>query len=527
MSRSQRPPAVAAGDIEAVLVDLDGVLTRTAVLHAAAWKEAFDEYLAERAASEAEPFRPFDIVADYRTYVDGKPRYEGVESFLESRGISLPFGRPDDPPDRLTVCGLGNKKNDYYLARMKDGQVEVYDTSVDFVRRARARGLKAAVVSSSKNCVAVLRAAGLDGLFDTVVDGAEVARLGLRGKPAPDMYLEAAKRLAVEPRRAAVVEDAISGVQAARAGGFGLVVGIDRLGQAEALADSGADIVVADLKDLGFELGTGPAGRPIEEVPSALSETEEIARRLDGKRIAVFLDYDGTLTPIVERPELAVMPDEMRATVSSLAGRWPVAIISGRDRGDLQSLVKLPSLTYVGDHGFDIVGPSGRRIRHAGGAKSVPAVREAERELREELAGVEGAIVERKYCTVAVHYRLVKEEDLGAVREAVEAVASRHPELREMAGKKVCELLPRMDWDKGKALEWLLHALNLEGPDVVPLYLGDDRTDEDAFQALRGLGIGIVVGRGLRPTLADYSLEDPGEVGTFLENLIAMLEART
>lgn len=509
-----------------MLLDLDGVLTKTAAVHAAAWKQVFDAYLSERAASGAEPYRPFDIEADYRNYVDGKPRYEGAESFLRSRGIALPFGAPDDPPDRPTVCGLGNRKNEVYRERLKEGAIEVYETSVGFVRRAKAQGLKAAVVSSSENCGAVLEAVGLSGLFDAVVDGMEIARLGLRGKPAPDMYLEAAKRVGVEPGRAAVVEDALSGVKAARAGGFELVIGIDRAGRPQALRVSGADIVVSDLKNVSFDPEQALVGTRIDEVPSALSRLDEIGALLKGRRVAVFLDYDGTLTPIVERPELAVMPEQMRATVAELAKRCPVAIISGRDREALQRLVKLPSLTYVGNHGFDIIGAGGERIRHAEAAKYLPVVRAAQGELEESLSAINGAIVEGKFCSVAVHYRLVEEEQVISVWEAVDAVASRHGELRIMAGKKVVELLPRMDWDKGKALTWLLDALHLEDPNVVPLYLGDDRTDEDAFSALRHMGLGIVVGHGMRPTIAHYRLAGPNEVAEFLRSLIAMMEAR-
>ncbi len=525
MTRVQRPAAIRTDEIDAVLLDLDGVLTKTAVLHATAWKQVFDDYLSERTGSGAEPSRPFDIEADYRKYVDGKPRYEGVESFLRSRGISLPYGQPDDPPDRLTVCGLGNRKNEVYRQRLKEGAVEVYETSLDFVRRAKAQELRVAVVSSSKNCTAVLEATGLTGLFDAIVDGVEIARLGLRGKPAPDMYLEAAKRLGVEPGRAAVVEDALSGVKAAHAGGVGLVIGIDRAGRPRGLIESGADIVVSDLKDVSFDPEQALLGSPIDEVPSALSSLDEIGERLKGRRIAVFLDYDGTLVPIVERPELAVMPEEMRATVRELAKRCPVAIISGRDREALQRLVKLPSLTYVGSHGFDIVGPDGERIRHAEAAKYLPAVRAAQGDLEERLRGIKGALVEAKYFSVAVHYRLVNEKYVMSVWEAVDAVASRHPELRIMAGKKVVELLPRIDWDKGKALRWLLDALHLERPNVVPLYLGDDRTDEDAFEALQGVGLGLVVGHGMRPTIAHYRLEDPNEVAEFLRALISMIEA--
>jgi beta-phosphoglucomutase family hydrolase len=236
--------------ITAWLFDLDGVLTQTAKVHAAAWKQMFDEYLRERAERTGEPFRAFDAVADYDTYVDGKPRYDGVRSFLESRGIELPQGTPEDPPRTETVDGLGNRKNELVLKLIHEQGVQAYEGSVRYVRAVRDAGFPRAVVSSSANCRDVLRAVGIEDLFDAVIDGIVTEREGLRGKPAPDSFLAGAKALKVEPKGAAVFEDALAGVQAGRAGGFGFVVGVDRVGQREALLAHGADIVVEDLAEL-------------------------------------------------------------------------------------------------------------------------------------------------------------------------------------------------------------------------------------------------------------------------------------
>jgi alpha,alpha-trehalase len=233
---------------DAVLFDLDGVLTDTARIHAAAWKRTFDEYLERRAGGAR--FEPFDIAADYLRYVDGKPRFDGVRDFLRSRSIELPEGSPDDPPTRETVCGVGNRKNDLVNEVIASDGVEAYPGSVALVRRLRAEGLRTAVVTSSTNCARVLEAAGIGDLFETKVDGNDLLELSLGGKPAPDTFLEAARRLGVDPKRAVVVEDAIAGVQAGRAGGFGLVLGVARKGNAEALAENGADRVVGDLAEL-------------------------------------------------------------------------------------------------------------------------------------------------------------------------------------------------------------------------------------------------------------------------------------
>jgi beta-phosphoglucomutase family hydrolase len=236
--------------VKACLFDMDGVITKTATLHAAAWKEMFDEYLRQRADQTHTEFVPFDPGADYDQYVDGKPRLDGTRSFLQSRGIDLPEGTPDDPAGTATIWGLSNRKNDLVLAKIAAGGVEVYPGSVTYVSYAKKIGLKTAVVSSSANTRQVLASAGLSDLFDVRVDAQFVEAHSLRGKPAPDSYLAAAKELGVTPDQAAVYEDALAGVEAGRAGKFGLVVGVDRVGQADELRAHGADIVVKDLAEL-------------------------------------------------------------------------------------------------------------------------------------------------------------------------------------------------------------------------------------------------------------------------------------
>jgi beta-phosphoglucomutase family hydrolase len=239
--------------VRACLFDLDGVLTDTARIHAAAWKEMFDGYLGERARRLGEPFVPFDAVVDYDRYVDGKPRADGTRAFLESRHIELPDGTTDDRPDAETVQGLGKRKNDIVLRMIRDDGVEAYEGSMRYVHAVRDAGLRCAVVSSSTNCHDVLIAAGIDDLFDARIDGLVAEREHLEGKPAPDTFLAGAKALMVAPDEAAVFEDALAGVAAGRAGHFAFVIGVDRVGQADALRANGADVVVTDLAEL---LGT-------------------------------------------------------------------------------------------------------------------------------------------------------------------------------------------------------------------------------------------------------------------------------
>jgi beta-phosphoglucomutase family hydrolase len=232
------------------LFDLDGVLTQTAKVHAAAWKQMFDGYLRDRAQRTGEPFVPFDPVDDYNQYVDGKPRYDGTRSFLVSRGIHLPEGDKDDPPDVETVDGLGNRKNELVQRLIREGGVEPYEGSVRYVHAARDAGLRRAVVSSSANCREILAAAGIEDLFEVRIDGIVAERDHLRGKPAPDTFLAGARALGLEHGEAVVFEDALAGVAAGRAGHFRYVVGVDRVGQADALKAHGADTVVTDLAEL-------------------------------------------------------------------------------------------------------------------------------------------------------------------------------------------------------------------------------------------------------------------------------------
>lgn len=255
--------------------------------------------------------------------------------------------------------------------------------------------------------------------------------------------------------------------------------------------------------------------------PSALERMAEIVQRAIGKHLVFFLDYDGTLTPIVDRPELALLAPETRALLSELAQRWTVVIMSGRDLHDLQQRVGLSGLFYAGSHGFDILGPDGHSHQH--GREFIPTLDRVERSLRKRLATVQGALIERKAFSLAVHYRLVQESDVPLITHIVDDILDREPALRQICGKKVYELQPDVDWNKGKAVLWLLETLHLTGTEVLPLYLGDDVTDWDAFAVLHERGIGILVHDTPQPCAAHYALKDPAEVHRFLAGLLARL----
>jgi trehalose 6-phosphate phosphatase len=498
--------------LDAVLFDMDGVITDTAVAHFAAWKELFDTFLSGRDPGA----RPFDE-ADYRTYVDGKPRHDGVASFLASRGIDLPRGDEHDGPDVETVRGLGNRKNRIFNAWLAANRVEPFPGSLALLDALDAAGIPAAVFSSSRNADAVLSSARILDRFRVKVDGNDGAALGLPGKPDPALLVEAARRLGAAPAGCAVIEDALSGVAAGREGGFAQVIGVDREGNGAALREAGAGTVVADLAELALVEGR-LAARSFATIPSVWEATDDLAARLRGRRPAVFLDYDGTLSPIVESPADAVLSDSMRAALTRLAAACPVAIVSGRDLADVQGFVADDSLYFAGSHGFDLAGPNGWREVVEIGRTFLPALEAAAGDIETALAPIQGARLERKRFSLAVHYRQVPQAREAEVEAALADVMARHPKLRHSGGKKVYDVKPRADWHKGRAVLALLAELGLDGADVLPIYVGDDTTDEDAFRALSNRGLGVVVRDGSdRRTAATFGLEGIDGVERFLD----------
>jgi trehalose-phosphatase len=372
------------------------------------------------------------------------------------------------------------------------------------------------VFSSSRNAQAVLRNAGVLELFDVEVDGADMAELELPGKPDPAILHQTAARLGVTPERAAVVEDAIAGVEAGARGGFAVVIGVDRGGQEEQLATAGAHQVVGDLAELTLQGETRIAVKTLDRLPSVWTHEASLRARLDGRRLAVFLDYDGTLTPIVEDPDRADLAEAMRAAVAELARTVTVGIVSGRDLEDLRRRVGLDSVFLAGSHGFDIAGPKAWRETLQKGTEFLPDLEAAEGALRQHIQPIEGVVVERKKFSITVHYRMVRQADVGRVVAGVDRVLELHPRLAKGHGKKVIRIQPAIDWHKGHAVDWLLGRLELDREKVLPLYVGDDITDEDAFRSLAGRGITVAVRDGARRTAADFALEGPDDVRRFL-----------
>lgn len=504
---------------DAVLFDLDGVVTDTASVHAAAWAELFDDYLAGLAPVNGEDHSPFTDT-DYRRYVDGRPRYDGAREFLVSRGINLPWGSAtDDAAD--TVCGLGNRKQALFTRRLAGG-VPAFPTTVALVRTLQDNGVGTAIFSASRNCADVLAAAGLGELFGVRVDGLVAEELGLPGKPEPAMLVEAARRLGMRPDRCVVVEDAEAGVAAGRSGGFALVIGIDRTGSGAELRRRGADVVVADLGEV--EVRTGD--RRISSLPDALGAIETAAAA--GTRPAVFFDFDGTLSEIVNDPGAARLVDGADAALRSLAAVCPVAVLSGRDLADVTARIGVPGLWYAGSHGFELTGPDGGHHQNDTAAAAVPVLATVADELRGRLADIAGVLVEHKRFAVAVHYRNAARDRVAEVTATVRDAGRDHG-LRVTTGREVIELRPDIDWDKGKTLRWVADRMAGDGAPLLPVYLGDDITDEDAFDAISADGIPIMVRHsddGDRATSARYALADPDQVREFTDHLARRLGAR-
>ncbi len=530
---------------DAIIFDMDGVVTKTALVHARAWKKTFDEYMRIREKKYGETFKEFTHEGDYLPYVDGKPRYEGVKSFLESRGISIPYGENTDSGDKETVCGLGNRKNDLFKEVLEDEGVERYDPMVKFIKEVREKGVKVGIASSSKNSELILKRAGLLDLFETRVDGVVSEKLGLKGKPEPDIFVTAARNVGAEPAKTIVVEDANSGVAAGRNGGFGLVLGLAREDNVDALLSNGADIVMKDLSHMeidwlqkwflrkphhlmrewqtidnpsDIQLWEFKKDIPIFLNPLYTRTGKEIFA--NSKETIFFLDYDGTLTPIVQHPRDAVVSAEMRDTVKKLAEECRVFIVSGRFREDVQDLLGIKELLYAGSHGFDIKG-EGLSMVHPKAEEVIPDVEKVLQQLDSRLKDIEGIFIEKKKFSVAIHYRMVDEEKyLDRIEQEVENALTEAGSLRLMRGKKVFELLPDIEWDKGKAIRWILEAIDVGWKDANIIYIGDDVTDEFAFRMIRTRGAGILVSEEKRPSAASFYLRDPGEVRELFEKFI-------
>ncbi len=498
---------------DAVIFDIDGVVTDTASIEVSAWSQCFDEYLAQRAPAEGENHSPF-TGDDYDRFLAEKPCCDAITDFLASRGIFLPTdGEADSTGD--IVRGLATRMRQLFLKLSAEG-APVCDSTVALVRKLHDAGLRTGVYSPGRKCQQVLAEANLGADFTVGVDSCSNGQPGLPGEPDAALLLETARQLDVSPSRCVVVEASTAGVTAARDGGFALVIGIDRAGHADGLSRSGADAVVDDLARVIVRR----VDRQMSTLPDALQSYGQIAAVIGVRRPAVLLDFDGTLSPIVDEPSAAALADGAADALRALAAQCDVVVLSGRDLADLWSRVRLFGLWYAGSHGFELSAPDGSRYHNETAEATIGVLEQVAAELRDRFALLDAVAVEHKRYSVAVHYRNAAPGVVREVTATVHTIGNRSG-LRVINGRKVTELQPNVAWDKGKALRWIVHRI--AGADVrLPIYIGDDLTDEEAFDALRYDGMGIVIrngDEGDRGSAARFALDGPTAVREFTERL--------
>ena len=383
----------------------------------------------------------------------------------------------------------------------------LFEATVDLARKLQGIGVATAAHSSSPHCQHALKAAGVDDLFGVCIDG-------IAGERGTAVLEEAVRRLGVRPQRSVVVEDTDAGVTAGRNGGFAVVIGIDRTGHADDMLRGGADVVVADVADIAVRVGD----KRISELPNALESYGQLIGITSARESVLFLDYDGTLSPIVSDPDAATLVDGAAEALELVAAVCPVAILSGRDLADIRTRVGIPGIWYAGSHGFELTGPDGTYHQNDAAAVSVPLLERAAAELTHSLATIPGVRVEHKRFAVAVHYREVAPEHVDEIVALAHQLGQRDG-LRVTSGRMLVELRPDIDWDKGTTLAWIRDRIDPAGA-LLPIYIGDDLTDEDAFDAVHFDGIGIVVGHdedGDRKTAARFTLQSPDQVREFVQ----------
>ncbi len=495
---------------KAYIFDLDGVLTQTHDLHARAWNKLFQEFLLKRrqeSHNKNEDLHDYDAKKDYQNLLDGKPRLEGIKSFFKSRNI---------PIEEKLIVDLGEKKNIFYQELLEREGPHLARESVSFIQKLKEHNIPMAVVSSSRNCRLILKMAGIDDYFKVIIDPQIAESKHLRGKPRPDYFIEAAQKLNKQQNECAIVEDSLAGIKAGKDGHFKKVYAIklDKDKQAmEKLKAEGADQVLSSLWEI-------KEAQELLTLPDALDVFKSIFPENEKKNYFLFLDFDGTLSPIVAEPEKARPLEGIKEIVQRCSELSPVCIITGRDTEVIKKLLPLTDIYYAACHGFEITGPKGYHYELPEALALIPAFDRAQHLLTLRLSGMEGLIIERKKFGLAFHYRKMGSDSvIATLKKEIQEYCLNHPEFRFQLGEKVIEIQPHLNWDKGKALLKLYQVLNLKMKDTPPLYLGDGNTDEDAFREMRECGIPVLASIEVRPTLARYHLKGPEEAKKFLETI--------
>ncbi|WP_083395410.1 trehalose-phosphatase [Rhodococcus koreensis] len=490
----------------AVVFDLD-VVVDTEAARTAACADVLDAFLSRRAGEGGVDRGPFRD-RDYHRFFEGRTTAAGITDFLTSRGVSLSRGVRGAAADEHTVAGLCARVRQHFRARIARDGVPCVESTVALVRRLRGLGVGTAVFSAGGDVKDVLAAVGIDDLFPIGVDEA-----------APR---NAAAQLGAPLASAVVVTACEDSVADASRAGFALVVAVGRSERTDVLRSRGADVVVGNLSEVELRA----CDRRLSEIPDAMTSRHELTALLRVRRPAIFLDFDGTLADIVPDPAAAALVDGAAAALSRLAAECPVAVISGRDLADVRERVGMSGIWYAGSHGFELAGPAGQRYENPGALAAVPVLDRVAPVLVERLQHIPGVLVERKRFTVAVHYRNVPAEHVDEVAAAVYDVGGREEALRVTGGRKVIELRPDVEWDKGRALQWILEHV-VDAGSTLPIYIGDDLTDEDAFDAVSAEGVGIVVRcreAADRRSAAQFAVNAPTQVRELLERLADLLD---
>ncbi len=476
---------------DAVLFDLDGVVTRTEDTHAKAWKKLFDEYLSKKSAIDK--YQPFDASKDYIKYVDGKPRYKGVASFIASRNITLPYGSVDDAPDQESICGLGNRKNQLFAELLKKEGVKVYESTIVLIKELRKNGFKTAIVSSSKNCHQIISSAGIEPLFDARVDGVVSENLGLSGKPEPDIFAEAAKQLNTDASRCVVVEDALSGVEAGVKGGFGLVIGVNRGNQEEQLKQKGADLVIDDLNEIDV-------GVLLKDLPDALKAYHKIMQQIGGKEIVILIAYDSILSHMANLPEKTSLSQEIKEILTDMSGQFTVIVTCQKKAEHLREKVKIENIYYADNDGTTIVGPT----------EFVSDIdSQSPRTDRRKNSGLVNILdkmnlVSQSICPIFFGCNTRDKESFESVAEIGIGIAlgsglcASNTIFKIDSPKHICRFLQRLCSNLQKGTSW------------GQIYSGFDPEDEGRREALCALGNGYFVTRGAAPEANADGVHYPG-----------------
>lgn len=497
------------------IFDVDGVITDTAKLHFECWKKIFDDYLLALSKDNKSSFMPFTY-NDYLKHVDGISRTLGIKNFLKSRKIKA---------SSKLVSILADKKTKFFLHKIKCQGVNTFDDTIQLIKNLKNNNIKIAAVSASRNCQLVLKTTQIKNLFDIVIDGCRAARLNLKSKPSPDVFLFAAKKLKLKPQESLVIEDALQGVEAAKKAGFSLVIALDRLKNRTGRFNSlSSDFVVKDLYCFNYI----KLKKIFSSVlPSALNNFPDIKTKLINKKILLGLDFDGTITPIVKLPNLARLDSKMFALLQNIKNFIPLAIISGRQINDLMNRVKLNDIFYAGNHGFEMQLPGFFPEQFIINSSYKDELSKLYQELKAALENIKGCFLENKIFSISVHYRLVKIEQRSIVKKIVNKVLGKYFLLKRSLGKKVLEIKPDIKWNKGKALKYIVDLLEPGfEKDIFPIYIGDDKTDEDVFKQINSRGVTIFVGKKTSKTKANYNLSNTKEVYCFLNQLFSLLKKR-